>query len=123
MFVQLTFTSEYEIIANIGLRLLNLNFIYGSTNMNTEHKKHLTHFKVDGEPYQTEDNTLKPNFIISHFAEMDPANHYLVRIKKGVEKESFKDEGDKDIKIHEGDCFIVVPTGATPVSDFMPWLV
>jgi len=46
---------------------------------------------------------------------IDPATHYLVRVE-GRHQESFKDKGTEQITVHEGETFVSVSTGPTPVS-------
>lgn len=79
---------------------------------------HPIEFVLDGERETTEDKTLTPNFIISHFAKKDPATNYLVQIKaNGKEKESYQGHGEATIHIHEGMRFHIISTGPTPVSE------
>lgn len=44
-----------------------------------------------------------------------PESSYLVRID-GRRQESFKDDPDRVIRVEEGNCFITVACGPTPVS-------
>jgi hypothetical protein len=73
-------------------------------------------FFVDGEEYLTRHAETTPNMIIKDFAGLDPATHYLVKISRDGQK-SYKDDGDKPIRIHEDERFQVISTGPTPVSD------
>jgi hypothetical protein len=82
--------------------------------MSEEHKKHHIHFFVDGEQYQTEDPTLTPNYIISHYAEGNPATSYLKLIKP--KEQSFQGRGEEVIKIHDGYSFQIIILGPTTVS-------
>lgn len=77
-------------------------------------KPQITHFEVDGEPFETAEKRLTPNQILG-IAGVDPANHYLVELK-GRHQTSYKDEPDKPIRVQDGDRFISVATGPTPVS-------
>ncbi|MER6421923.1 hypothetical protein [Streptomyces sp. NPDC001137] len=65
--------------------------------------------QVSGVPQHT-----APNEILQ-LAGIDPATHYLERVN-GRHRESFKDEGDKDITAYEREKFVSVFTGPTPVS-------
>ncbi|CCK28828.1 hypothetical protein BN159_4449 [Streptomyces davaonensis JCM 4913] len=69
---------------------------------------------VDEEPVSGVSQHTTPNAILS-LAGIDQATHYLVRIN-GRHRESFKDEGDKDITVHEREKFVSVFTGPTPTS-------
>ena len=82
----------------------------------TGHHPHVIRFWVDGEEYETHRHELTPNEIIREFGKLDPATHYLVEIK-GHHKRSFQGEGDRPIKIHEGERFQIISIGPTPVSD------
>lgn len=81
-----------------------------------EHHHHESHFKVDGEEYETCKRELTPNEIIREFGKKDPATNYLVEIK-GEHKISFQGKGDEEIKMHDCMSFQIVSTGPTPVSD------
>lgn len=74
------------------------------------------HFTVDGEPFTTDDRTLTANEIIRRFAEKDPATHYLILLRR-KKKESFQGRGDETIRIKEGDQFMTICVGPTPVAD------
>jgi len=69
---------------------------------------------VDEEPVSGVPLHTTPNEIL-RLAGIDPAQHYLVRVN-GRHRESFKDEGDKDITVHEREKFVSVFTGSTPTS-------
>lgn len=86
--------------------------------MANENKKppKVTHFKVDNEPYTTEQDELTPDFIISEYGGKDPTQNYLVEIK-GNKEVSYRDKGTIPILIKNGDRFQVVSLGPTPVSD------
>ncbi|MGW1713856.1 hypothetical protein [Streptomyces sp. NPDC002156] len=64
---------------------------------------------VSGVPRHT-----TPNAILQ-LAGIDPTTHYLVRVK-GRHRESFKDQGDQEITVHERETFVSVFTGPTPTS-------
>jgi hypothetical protein len=72
---------------------------------------------VDGEPYQPPRRRLTPNEIISEATDSNPAETYLVRVKPNGGQVSYKDEGDKPIRLRDQMNFIVVSVGPTPVSD------
>jgi hypothetical protein len=78
-------------------------------------KVRVTHYMVDGESQQTEQDFLTSTQILQQ-AGIDPATHYLVQIVGNHEKESYKDTPDKPIKMHEAMKFVSVFTGSTPVS-------
>ena len=80
-----------------------------------EKAKKEIHFSVDDEPYVTKDATLTPNYIIKHYAEIDPATCYLVRIKK-KENQSFQDKGEKTITVKEKDRFQIILLAPATVS-------
>ncbi|MGW2911287.1 hypothetical protein ACWC9X_12655 [Streptomyces asoensis] len=69
---------------------------------------------VDEEPVSGVPQHTTPNAIL-RLAGIDPATHYLVRVN-GRHRESFKDQGDKDITVHERETFVSVFTGPTPTS-------
>lgn len=46
---------------------------------------------------------------------IDPATHYLVRVE-GRHQESFQGKGAEPITVHEGETFVSVSCGPTPVS-------
>lgn len=88
----------------------------GQNSTNREANKHLIHFKVDGEPFETSQSHWTADQIITTFSQKDLSNHYLVRIV-GHEKESFQGHGDQEIKLREKDRFQTICTGPTTVSD------
>ncbi|MEU1338919.1 hypothetical protein [Streptomyces sp. NPDC005827] len=69
---------------------------------------------VDEEPVPGVPQHTTPNEILQ-LAGIDPATHYLVLVN-GRHRESFKDQGDKDITVHERETFVSVFTGPTPTS-------
>jgi hypothetical protein len=76
-------------------------------------KKKIT-FTVDEAEIVTEDKELTPDEILV-LAGLDPATRYLVRVK-ARKQESFEGKGEIPIKVHEGEDFISVAVGPTPVS-------
>jgi hypothetical protein len=76
--------------------------------------EHVIRFSVDDEPVETTEHTLTPRQILT-LAGIDSDNHYLVRIE-GRSQHSYKDAPDTPIEVHEGEKFISVATGPTPVS-------
>ena len=70
---------------------------------------------VNGEPFETREVLQTPNRIITQFAKKDPATNYLVQIK-GKTQISYQGKGDEKITLHNGDQFITISTGPTPVS-------
>lgn len=83
-------------------------------NAQPERQPHTIRFEVDGEPVETTGKKLTP-IQIMELADVDPADHYLVEIK-GRNQKAYQDEPDKPITVHDGDRFITVATGPTPVS-------
>jgi len=71
-------------------------------------------FLVDGEPVSTEERVLTPVQIME-LAHVDPATNYLVRVE-GRHQVSYKDKPNEKIEVHEGEVFVTVSTGPTPVS-------
>lgn len=71
-------------------------------------------FKVDGERITVRTQRMTPNEILLK-AGIDPASHYLVEIK-GRDQTSYEGQGDVEIRVHDGDKFVSVSTGATPTS-------
>jgi len=71
---------------------------------------------VDGEPYNPPKTDMTPNEIIAGATHLDLATHYLVKITK-PENVSYQGKGDEPIHLHRGMKFLVISTGATPVSD------
>ncbi len=72
------------------------------------------HYTVDDEPQTTSEHVLTPTQILRN-AGIDPNTHYLVQII-GNHQESYKDEPDIEIHMHEHMKFVSVSTGPTPVS-------
>jgi hypothetical protein len=71
-------------------------------------------FTVDGEPVTTQERKLTPVQIME-LAKVDPTTNYLVRVE-GRHQTSYKDTANEKIEVHEGEVFVTVPTGPTPVS-------
>ncbi len=71
-------------------------------------------FTVDGESVMTQEQKLTPVQIME-LADVDPATNYPVRVE-GRHQVSYKDTPDEKIEVHEGEVFVTVPTGPTPVS-------
>ena len=76
--------------------------------------RHTITFTVDGEPVHTEEHKLTPIEIIK-LAGVNPDTNYLVRVE-GRHQQSYKDTPTQPIEVHEGEVFVTVPTGPTPVS-------
>jgi hypothetical protein len=80
-----------------------------------EHEEHpVFHYTVDDEPYSTGEHILTPRQILTE-AGRDIDTYYLVQIK-GHEQESYKDNTDQEIHMHNNMKFISIFTGETPVS-------
>ena len=69
---------------------------------------------VDGEPVTVDGHDQTPNAVL-RAAGIDPTTHYLVRLD-GRHQTSYKDQGDVEINVHEGEKFVSVFSGPTPVS-------
>jgi hypothetical protein len=84
----------------------------------TEDKKHpdrhTVTVTVDNEAVAGVPKHTTPNAILA-LAGVDPATHYLVRIK-GRHQEPFSGHGDQEITAHEGETFVSVSTGPTPTA-------
>lgn len=80
----------------------------------THQHEHVIRFSVDDEPVETTEHSLTPRAILT-LAGIDADNHYLVRID-GRSQHSYQDAPDTPIDVHEGEKFISVATGPTPVS-------
>lgn len=80
--------------------------------------RHVIHFTVDGEPYETTEQRQTPDEIIQKYGGKDPAKNYLVQIE-GHHKISYQGKGEEPIDIHEGARFQIISTGPTPVSDIV----
>lgn len=76
-------------------------------------KPHVTTFFVDTETLTTTEKSLSVKEILEK-AELDPATHYLIELR-GDHQIDHKDLTE-EVKIHEGEKFISVFTGETPVS-------
>lgn len=75
----------------------------------------LIHFKVDGEPCETEKHELTPDEIIRVFGGREPATNYLVQIIAG-QKDSYQGKGGIPIKMHDGMRFQILSIGPMTVS-------
>lgn len=70
---------------------------------------------VDGEKYEPSARVMTPNDIIVNATGLDPAAHYLVKIK-GNDKTSYRDNGNEPIELGKAEKFQVLSTGPTTVS-------
>ncbi len=70
--------------------------------------------EVDGVTVTVEGKDQTPNAVLAA-AGIDPASNYLVK-DHGREQESYKGQGDTEIKVHDGETFISVYDGPTRVS-------
>lgn len=70
---------------------------------------------VDGEKYDPPAHAMTPNEIIIDATGLDPASHYLVKIK-GSDKTSYRDKGAEPIELGKAEKFQVLSTGPTTVS-------
>lgn len=70
---------------------------------------------IDGESYEAPQKIMTANEILS-LGGLSTDQHYLIEIK-GNHQVPYKDQGEKEIHLHEGSKFISVFTGPTPVAD------
>lgn len=75
---------------------------------------HPVTFSVDGEAVTSEKRVLTPVQIMD-LAGVDPSNHYLVRVE-GRHQDSYQDRPNEELTVHDGETFVTVSTGPTPVS-------
>ncbi len=73
-------------------------------------------FSLDGEEVASTQHEMTPNQIIRELGHKDPATNYLVELR-GQHKDSFQGRGEELIRLHNNQRFIIISTGATPVSD------
>jgi hypothetical protein len=73
------------------------------------------HYSVDKEPKETTHHKMTAYQIMDK-AGVDPEKHYLIRLKRDHEKESYKDDPKKEIHLHNCMEFITASLGPTPVS-------
>lgn len=85
-----------------------------TTEATEEHPPRRITFLVDGEPVSTEERILTPVQIME-LGHVDPASNYLVRIE-GRHQISYKDKPNEKIEVREGEVFVTVRIGPTPVS-------
>lgn len=76
---------------------------------------HAIAFTIDGDPYSTSDRVLTPRQILTDYAKVDPASHYLIQVE-GREQMSYETQPDEPIHMHEHQTFITAAVGPTPVS-------
>lgn len=76
--------------------------------------EHPVRFTVNDEHYSSDDHTLTPVQIME-LAGVDPATNYLVEVK-GRHQTSYRDHPNDEVPIHNGDKFVTLYTGGTPVS-------
>lgn len=69
---------------------------------------------LDGEDVTVPERDITPNEILT-LAGLDPATHYLVRLK-GKHQESLQGRGEEPIKVHGHEKFLSLSTGPTPTS-------
>lgn len=84
------------------------------------HHDHVIHFELDAEKLTTTQRVHTPDEILRDFGHKDPAGYYLVEVKEDGERRSFQGKGEDKIEIHDGENFITVKVGPTPVSDVPP---
>jgi hypothetical protein len=111
---------EDDLMAKVGGREEVVKNDDTVTIKNGEHfyvspKTHVINFTVNDEPYSTTEKELTP-IKIMQMAGIDPDQNYLVEIIN-KKQESYKDEPNKIIHIHDGMEFIANFMGPKPVSD------
>lgn len=84
-----------------------------TTEADSAKKKHIK-ILLDGDPLVVPDKEITPNEILQ-LAGLDPATHYLVRVK-GRHQDSFQGKGDESIRVHDGEVFVSLSTEPTPTS-------
>jgi hypothetical protein len=77
-------------------------------------KTHTVTIVIDNEELPGVPQHTTPNEIL-RLDGIDPATHYLERIE-GRHHESFRDEGDRQITVHDQERFVSLSTGPTPTS-------
>ena len=77
--------------------------------------EHSIEITVDGETFKVYNHEMTPDQILA-LAGLSPSDHYLIRIH-GKSQDSFQGKGGVPIHLHEGEKFVSVFTGPTPVSD------
>ena len=78
--------------------------------------KHLFRYTVDGDPQETGEHELKVRQILTSAGLTPPEDYYLLEMKGKGGKDERHDSLDDVIKIHEGQAFVAVRRGPTPVS-------
>jgi len=81
--------------------------------LDTKPHPHVIHFTLDNEKEETTDATLTVAQVLD-LGDLDPTTHYLVELQ-GHHQVEHKDVTEV-LKIHEGEHFISVYRGDTPVS-------
>ena len=84
---------------------------HNEANKSGKPEKSVTVF-VDDDPVLTPKNTTPREVLVE--AGLDPAQRQLVKVK-GKHQMPYPDP-DVELKVHEGEQFITVSTGGTPVS-------
>lgn len=76
---------------------------------------HSIHYTVDSEPEETTRHKMTAYEIMKN-AGVDPETHYLIRLKRDHEKESYNDNPQQPIHLHNCMEFITASLGPTRVS-------
>ena len=82
--------------------------------MENQEREHLEIF-VDDEPHRPREHTVTAADIIK-LAKMNPAEHYLLRLRDREDAVSFEGKPNEPIELHNGMRFVTVHCGATPLS-------
>ena len=82
------------------------------STVGTSESARLVTVTVDGDQVTSPRETTAGGLL--HAAGLDPANRELVRVE-GKSQHPYPDPGEQ-IELHEGETFITVSTGPTPVS-------
>ena len=72
---------------------------------------------VDAEQWNPPSREMTPNAIIVQATNKNPGENYLVRIRRNGKQVSYKDKGEIPIRLKNGQEYLVVRCGPTPVSD------
>jgi len=73
-------------------------------------------YTVDDEPFETDQHTLTPRYILTKNAHKDVSLFYLVLRTGNAPPHSYKDQLDESIHMHEKMTFYTNAIGPTPVS-------
>jgi hypothetical protein len=78
-------------------------------------RKHLTHFTVDGEPFETDARRQLASAILTNYANVSPADYQLGELR-GHDPKPKLFANDETVEIHEGARYVTVRIGPGPVE-------